>query len=285
MCWPAPARNEAPYRSRITPADHQPPAHRRLIRNGDLHPARVPAVTSPLVLAARNPAVLNIRISISATLTPSAGEPRLTKAPKAGFRRRRLLFVMEVSNRMHMQAYLMIKRFTMKKPNLRGTWKDRCGDNFYNQNPDGSWQQHRNRFHVGPACLAKDTRKPFVSISRKFWYFGQNAVPVPTEFVPLIGQRGIRVNHPAGMAEKFFEWVEAGFEPGIRGLPNALSPVDSSPCGADGSFCRNAENAVPVDRRGCLPHIEQGAPGARALWVRTLRWTERRLCENPSSSR
>lgn len=140
----------------------------------------------------------------------------------AGFRRHRLLYVMEVANRIHMQAYFEDKRFAKKKPDLRGTWKDRCGDNFYSQNPDGSWQQHRNRFHVGPTYLAKDPRKPFVFISHKFWYFGQNAVPVPNGFVPLIGQRGIRVNRPAGLSEKFFEWVEAEFEPGVKGMPNDL---------------------------------------------------------------
>jgi len=127
---------------------------------------------------------------------------------------------MEVASRIHMQAYFDDPRFTMKKPNLRGTWKERCGDNFYSQNPNGLWQQHRNRFHLGPDYLARDTRRPFVFVAEKFWYFGRNADVLPTEFLPLIGGRGIRTRHTAGLPEKFFEWVEAGFEPGIKGLPN-----------------------------------------------------------------
>jgi hypothetical protein len=46
--------------------------------------------------------------------------------------------------------------------------------------------------------------------------------------VPLIGQKGIRVNHPAGLSEKFIEWVEAEFEPGIKGLPNDNPDIASA---------------------------------------------------------
>jgi Nucleotide modification associated domain 2 len=141
----------------------------------------------------------------------------------AGFltkdRGHRLLYAMQVSNRIHIHAYFEDPRFQAKKPNLRGNWKDRCGDNFYSQHPDGFWQQHRNRFHLGSEYLAKDTRRPFVFVSQKYWYFGRNAVVLPHELVPLIGGRGIRVRHAAGLAEQFFEWLQLKFEPGISGLP------------------------------------------------------------------
>jgi hypothetical protein len=142
----------------------------------------------------------------------------------AGFstknRGNRLVYVMEIASRIHMQAYFDDPRFAPKKPDIRGTWKDRCGDNFYSQDSEGFWKQHRNRFHLGSDYLIKDTRRPFVFVSRKYWYFGSNAVAVPDEFVSLIGQRGIRVRHPEGLTLKFVEWLESGFEPGVRGLPN-----------------------------------------------------------------
>ena len=119
-----------------------------------------------------------------------------------------------------MHAYFDDPRFEAKKPNLRGDWKERCGDNFYSQNSDGSWNQHRNRFHIGPTYLAKDTRRPFVFVSHRYWYFGRNAVAIPNEFAPLIGGRGIRVRHPAMLSERFVTWVTSEFKQGITGLPN-----------------------------------------------------------------
>jgi hypothetical protein len=144
---------------------------------------------------------------------------------------------MKVESRIHMQAYFDDPRFGEKKPDLRGSWKERCGDNFYSQGADGSWRQHRNRFHVGPAYLAKDTRRPFVFVAREYWYFGHSAAPVPAEFSPLIGQRGIRVRHPVGLPERFCEWIEAEFTPGIMGLPN-----DNPDLSANGSLASSFVN-------------------------------------------
>jgi Nucleotide modification associated domain 2 len=142
-----------------------------------------------------------------------------------------------------MQAYFDDPRFAEKKPNLRGTWKDRCGDNFYSQSLDGVWHQHRNRFHLGPDFLAMDTRRPFVFVSHKYWYFGWNAVTIPSEFEPLIGHRGIRVQHAAGLPEKFFDWVEAEFEPSIKGLPNDNPDIEAESLSSDDSIASNvAEN-------------------------------------------
>ena len=160
-----------------------------------------------------------------AVCTPNRQGARLSKGNWiAGFlsrsRSHRLLYVMEVESRIHMQDYFRDPRFKMKKPNLRGNWQERCGDNFYSQRPDGSWHQHRNRFHIGREYLAKDTRKPYAFISRRYWYFGRNAIKVPGEFDPLIGGRGIRVCHPAGIPEKFTQWAASEFAPGIHGLPN-----------------------------------------------------------------
>ena len=169
-----------------------------------------------------------------AVCTPNRQGARLKKGDWiAGFSTRgrghRLIYVMKVDLRLHMQAYFHDPRFAEKKPDLGGSWKERCGDNFYSQKPDGSWRQHRNRFHLGPDYLAKDTRRPFVFVARKYWYFGRNAIPVPAEFRALIGKRGIRVRHPQGLPERFFDWMESDFTPGIMGLPNDNPDIPCSP--------------------------------------------------------
>ena len=126
---------------------------------------------------------------------------------------------MEVCDVIDMNTYFHDPRFSEKKPNLRGTWQQRCGDNFYSQALDGSWTQHRNRFHIGPAYLEKDTRNPYVFVSKRFWYFGREAVFVPERYIALVGKRGIRVNHPRELCQGFLAWVQSSQESGVRALP------------------------------------------------------------------
>lgn len=141
----------------------------------------------------------------------------------AGFSPRRtgntLIYLMEVAERIHMNDYFYDPRFVTKRPDLRGGWEKRCGDNFYSQRPDGSWQQHRNRFHIGNDWLTKDTRNPYVFVASRFWYFGKNSLEVPLRFRRLIGTRGIRVNHPPELATEFIRWVTTGYVAGVHGLP------------------------------------------------------------------
>ena len=57
---------------------------------------------------------------------------------------------MEVEDVLDLDDYSKDPRFQNKKPDLHaGDWKKRCGDNFYSRAADGSWIQHRNRFHIG----------------------------------------------------------------------------------------------------------------------------------------
>lgn len=132
----------------------------------------------------------------------------------------RLIYAMQLSERIHMNDYFRDPRYAVKKPNLRGTWEQRCGDNFYSQGPDGTWIQHRNRFHLGPEYLAKDTRNPFVYVSKTFWYFGAAAASVPPEFHRLIGARGIRVNHPTELVREFIDWLQSRHTAGVYGSPS-----------------------------------------------------------------
>ena len=108
----------------------------------------------------------------------------------------KLIHVMEVDERVHMNDYFHDERFAAKKPTLEGTAQQRCGDNFYSLDATGRWIQHPNRYHTGPACLAQDTRHPCVFVARRFWYLGRKAVDMPAAFMPMFGGRGARVNHP-----------------------------------------------------------------------------------------
>lgn len=174
-----------------------------------------------------------------AVCTPNRQGARLSSGDMiAGFRKKseanKLIYAMELSEVLDMDEYFHDERFLQKRPDLRGNWKQRCGDNFYSRNLDGTWRQHRNRFHIGDAYLRKDTRRSKVFIGERYWYFGRGALELPDEFLPLIGARGIRVKHPNALVVRFREWL-GGMKEGIHALP-ANNPdvvqhmVEAQPC-------------------------------------------------------
>jgi Nucleotide modification associated domain 2 len=123
----------------------------------------------------------------------------LTKA-----RGHRFLYGMQVEEVLDLNAYFHDARFEAKKPNLRGGWKERCGDNFYSRAPDGTWIQHRNRFHLGDGIKRQDTKYARVFVGSRFWYRGRSAAPIPQRFAPLAGGRGARVNHDPTLVWSLF---------------------------------------------------------------------------------
>lgn len=141
----------------------------------------------------------------------------------------KLIHVMEVDERVHMNDYFHDERFAAKKPTLEGTAQQRCGDNFYSLDTTGRWIQHPNRYHTGPACLAQDTRHPCVFVARRFWYLGRKAVDMPAAFMPMFGGRGARVNHPPELVSSFKAWVQASLKEGLNALPRDLEGDGCSP--------------------------------------------------------
>jgi len=139
----------------------------------------------------------------------------LTKA-----RGHRLLYVMQVAEILSLDAYYRDDRFASKRPDLRGDWQKRCGDNFYSLDSTGKWVRHRNRFHLDDAIEKQDTKYARVFIADRFGYYGREAKSVPSEFQSLFGGRGARVNHPAALKTAFIDWVRGNVPQGIHGLPN-----------------------------------------------------------------
>ena len=96
----------------------------------------------------------------------------------AGFlgkeRQNKFLFAMEILFVTQMGEYFTDPRFQLKKPKDSLDWKERCGDNIYEQLEDGTWKQHRNDFHT-EADKCQDTKYPKVFIASRFWYFGKEA--------------------------------------------------------------------------------------------------------------
>jgi len=132
----------------------------------------------------------------------------------------KFLYAMEISEILGLDEYFRDPRFATKKPNLRGSWQERCGDNFYSRNVDGEWVQHRNRFHLDERLKKQDTKYARVFIGQRFWYCGRAADAAPAKYAPLIGGRGARVNHDPALVSDFCAWVSKEFEPGVSNVPN-----------------------------------------------------------------
>lgn len=140
-----------------------------------------------------------------AVCTPNHQGARLASGDwLAGFltksRDYRFLYAMEIADVLDLDRYYHDPRFELKRPNLRGNWMQRCGDNFYSRGENREWIQHRNRFHLSPELKAQDTRHAKVYVGSRFFYLGRAAIRPPDEFVPLAGGRGIRVNHDPELA-------------------------------------------------------------------------------------
>jgi hypothetical protein len=142
----------------------------------------------------------------------------------------KLIFIMEVDERVHMNDYFHDERFTAKKPILDGTTQQQCGDNFYSLDVNGLWIQHPNLYHTDPDCLAQDTRKPCVFVARRFWYLGCKAVVMPEKFLSMFGGRWVRVRHRSPeLVACFKAWVQTSLKQGVNALPRDFEDDGCSP--------------------------------------------------------
>jgi len=138
----------------------------------------------------------------------------LTKARGHAF-----LFAMIVDEVLDLDAYFHDRRFNKKKPDLRGDWMARCGDNFYSRGLNG-WVQHKNPWHWGEQYKLRDTRHAVAFAGERFWYRGQLATALPMEFQRLFGGRGVRITRDADTVGAFVDWVARSIPEGVGGLPN-----------------------------------------------------------------
>ncbi len=111
---------------------------------------------------------------------PTEGDWIIGTTTKA--RGNKLLYAMKVSEVLSFDLYYSDKRFQNKKPVVNGTGKQKVGDNIYFKDDKGQWQQQRTLFHREQEIRQKDLKHPFVFIGKDFFYFGNRAIGMPTEF-------------------------------------------------------------------------------------------------------
>lgn len=136
-----------------------------------------------------------------------------------------LIYAMKVTECIRMECYWADKRFQYKKPNMNGSLINMFGDNFYKKDIDDEWTQidcaHRNRDGtINQKHFETDLSGKNALISDTFYYFGDNAKIIPSEFLGAIHKnRGEKIVRPSELGVAFINWIESNFSVGIHGDP------------------------------------------------------------------
>lgn len=132
----------------------------------------------------------------------------------------RMIYAMEVDEILDFDIYFRDLRFRKKRPNIKGDWKERCGDNMYYKDPDGKWKQTKTIYHRKKEEVEKDLKHPMAYIAKHFYFFGENALNIPDILKDLVWKRqGVKCNHDTELINKFTTWLAKEYSIGIHGMP------------------------------------------------------------------
>ena len=68
--------------------------------------------------------------------------------------------------------------------------------------------------------MHQDLQHPSAFIAEHYYYFGSNAVEIPTDYTTLIWKRqGVKCSHDPQTVTAFLDWLQCIFRPGIHGRP------------------------------------------------------------------
>jgi hypothetical protein len=133
----------------------------------------------------------------------------------------KLIFAMQVEEKLTFDAYWKDIRFQYKKPIINGSLVQMYGDNFYHRNEQGIWIQE-NSAHSGnngeknESHLKRDIKGRNVLVSTIFFYFGNKAISVPKEFVRDIFCQGRNMRKLASPSvDRFIDWLETNNQRGV----------------------------------------------------------------------
>jgi len=136
----------------------------------------------------------------------------------------KLIYAMEVQERITFDQYWNDERFAYKRPLVHGSLTTMYGDNIYWRDKHNGWHQlnsaHSNEDGTtNLKHLKSDLGGHNVLISRDYYYFGENAPVIPNEFEGIshsgIGEKLVDQKYIA----PFIAWLSRNFEKGIHGDP------------------------------------------------------------------
>ncbi len=143
----------------------------------------------------------------------------------------RLIYLMQVTDKIHISAYFSHHNFQQKIPDLtQPEFVYQAGDNIYK--PDGKdYVQIENRNHCPPDKPYDLSVGRFVLISTTFYYFGRDTIEIPPHLRPKIPKgRSAHgsLTHDLERAKNFIKFVTDKFEIGVHNAPHKWPSNDVS---------------------------------------------------------
>lgn len=139
--------------------------------------------------------------------------------------RQRLVMLMHVEEILTFDEYWADCRFMCKRPVFNRGMMHMYGDNIYHHIGDNWMQAPSHHSNIDGSInylnLYRDTNTTDrVLIATEYYYFGNNAINIPSEFELLIGkQRNHRVCYDQILIEKFINYIRQTYNSGIHGIP------------------------------------------------------------------
>jgi len=136
------------------------------------------------------------------------------------------------------------ERYPSRRPSPETPVKKR-GDNIWHRDAFGNWRGIPGAIH-DERSRDRDLRGRNALISSEFYYFGRDAIEIPSEFRCLIATaRGHKNTKDADLITRFWEWIKCTApKPGRIGVP-----LDFAEALCDDSECnRKAEQSDEPDR-------------------------------------
>lgn len=138
-----------------------------------------------------------------------------------------LIFAMRVEEKIEMEKYWDDPRFQYKKPVINGSLVQMYGDNIYHKDPKTKkWKQADGAHSLSGGRLNQDHLKidtggKYVLVSKKFFYFGDQAILIPKKFWSVCSEgRNMKgPSIPVNTANQFISWLQSKYKMGIHGDP------------------------------------------------------------------
>lgn len=139
----------------------------------------------------------------------------------------RIIFAMQVDEKITFDQYWEDERFAVKKPIINGTLVQMYGDNCYHTVNGKVVQEpcaHRESTGVvNIEHLRRDSDGKYVLLAHRFYYFGDRCPSIPEKFTYILNNsRGTKFWDLAGDDAKinaFIQWLDENFGQGIHGDP------------------------------------------------------------------
>lgn len=128
----------------------------------------------------------------------------------------KMIYAMQVEEILTFDDYWNDIRFQNKKPVMNGSTQLKYGDNIYYTDENGYIIQVDSHHSLENGKenllnLERDTRGEKVLISKKFWYFGKDAIEIPESLSTLKnvgrGYRNIHDHNNQKFIDNFVEWI------------------------------------------------------------------------------